>query len=160
DLTPDQRPMAPSPVIAYKVFLQDIVTRELMAVEATRRPRPLTAAEQADVDSLWHVLARNQLFIEEVGNRVSVDSSHADLFRYDLTHIPLLPPLLSASQEEAQAWYTRTGGATPVSRLEAAAKQGGSGAPQEIDLGHKIREDFNDENARILFTLAPGRLSP
>src|SRR5262249_50427044 len=54
DLTPDQRPMAPSPVIAYKVFLQDIVTRELMAVEATRRPRPLTAAEQADVISLWH----------------------------------------------------------------------------------------------------------
>jgi hypothetical protein len=159
-MSPNQRPMAPDPVIAYKLFLNDIITRELMGVEATRRSKPLTKAQQEDVDSLWHLLTRNQLFVEEVENRVTVDSSQVDRFRHELSHILFLTAYVFPNRDEAQGWYTKIVSGTPVSRLEAAAKQGGPGAPKEVDLGHKIREDFNEETAHTLFTLPPGRLSP
>jgi len=159
NLDPEQRPKGADPLLAYKEFLNDIVTRELMGVEATRHPRPLTAQQKANLDSLWHTQARNQLFIEEVENRVTVDSTQVDRYRKQLSHILYLTAYVFPTQESAQAWYTRIVGGTPVSRLEAAAKDGGPDAPRVVDMGRKIREDFDESSAGILFDLAPGRMS-
>jgi hypothetical protein len=160
NLDANQRPTVPDQLIAYREFLGDLVTRELLGVEASRHPKPLTAQQKADLDSVWHTQARNQLFIEEVENRVTVDTTQIARYRKQLSRILYLTAYVMPSHDAAQAWYTRIVSGTPVSRLDAAAKEGGPDAPQVIDLGHKIREDFDEKTADILFDLAPGRMSP
>ncbi|HEV8481188.1 MAG TPA: peptidyl-prolyl cis-trans isomerase [Candidatus Eisenbacteria bacterium] len=160
ELDPNQRPNQPDPFLAYKAFLNDIVTRELMAVEATKHAKPLSPQQRSDLDSLWHVYARNQLYLEEIQRRVTVDPSQVERYRKELSKILYLTAYVFPTQESAQSWYTRIVSGTPVSRLEAAAKEGGSDAPRIIDLGHKIREDFDESTSKVLFALAPGRMSP
>jgi len=160
DLDPDQRPQQPDQFLAFQAFLNDLITRELMGVEASRHPKPLTAAQRSDLDSLWHVYARNQLYLEEVQKRVVVDPTQMARYRKELSNILYLTAYLFPTQESAQAWYTRIVGGTPISRLEAAAKEGGPEAPQIVDMGTKVREDFDENTAKILFSLAPGRMSP
>jgi hypothetical protein len=89
-----------------------------------------------------------------------VDSTQVERFRSQLQRILFLQAYIFPTREEAQAWYTKIVMGTPVSKLEALAKAGGPGAPNYVDLGHKIREDFNAETANVVFSLAPGRLSP
>jgi len=159
DLDPDKRPNQPDPFLAYQAFLNDIITRELLAAEAAKHSWPLTAQQRSDLDSLWHAYARNQLFLEEVQKRVTVDSTQVERYRRELSKVLYLTAYVFPTQESAQAWYTRIVGGTPVSKLEAAAKEGGPDAPRIIDMGHKIREDFDENTSKILFALGPGRMS-
>jgi hypothetical protein len=154
-----QRPVAPDQATAYKVFLDDLVDRDLLALEAQRIGEKLTPDQQADVDSLWHAMAKNQMFIGEVEKRVVVDSTQVERFRSQLQKILFLLAYVFKTREQAQAWYTKIVMGTPISKLEAFAKTTDPGAPDYVDLGHKIREDFNTETANIVFSLAPGRLS-
>lgn len=156
---PAERPKAPEPLLAYKEFLNEIVTRELLGIEATRHARPLSAEQKVNLDSLWHIQARNQLFLEEVESRVTVDPTQVDRYRKQLSRILYLTAYVLPTQERAQAWYTRIVGGTPLSRLEAAAQEGGPDAPKVVDMGRKIREEFDENTADILFDLPPGRLS-
>lgn len=158
-LQPNQKPQAPDPVVAYKIFLGDLVSRELLSQEAERVGSRITPAQEKDIQSFWETQTKNQLFVEDVENKVQVDTTNIERFRTQLTRILYLTAYVFPTQEQAQAWYTRIVSGTPISRLEAAAKAGGEGAPQMIDLGHKIREDFNTETANTIFALAPGRLS-
>ena len=158
-LPPSQRPLAPDALTAYRVFLEDLQTRDLLAVEAQRHPRTLPAPQQADIDSFHHAMTRNQLFAVDVESRVSVDTTQTALYRKELSKILYLQAYLYPTREAAQAAYTKVvGGLTPA-RLDEQVAAGAPGAPQRVDLGNRIREDFNEQTARVLWQLAPGRLS-
>jgi parvulin-like peptidyl-prolyl isomerase len=159
-LPPSMRPKEPSPVTARQMLLEDLVTRDLLGLEAARHPRPMTSEEEAEYAKYRETLMKNELYKQEVVGGIHLENVDRGLFRKQMTTILFLRAFTFDDRDAAQAWNTRIVGGTPLARLEALAQSGAPGAPQSLDLGYKIREEFTDSVAAVLFTLPLTRLSP
>ena len=158
-LLPNQRPQHPNEDEQRRLFLDDLVFRHLLAIEALRDERSLTAAQQAELDHLQEELMRNRLYDRLIVDPVVVESVDMDLFVRELTKILELRAYVFPAREPAQAWSTRLASGTPVSRLESAAAEADPAALLQVDYGFVTREDMEDAVARQVFRLAPGRVS-
>lgn len=159
-LTPNLRPSDPSPVVARQMLLEDLVTRDLLGLEAERHPRPMTDVQKEEYEKYRQTLMKNELFKQDVLDVIDLDAVDRGRFRKQMTTILYLRAFAFDDRQAAQAWNTRLVGGTPAARLEALAASGEPGAPQLLDLGYKIREEFTDSVASVLFALPPTRLSP
>jgi len=159
-LAPSMRPQESSPVTARQMLLEDLVTRNLLGLEAARHPRPMTSEQEAEYAKYRETLMKNKLYEHEVVGGVRLEDVDRGLFRKQMTTILFLRAFTFDERDAAQAWNTRIVGGTPLARLEALTQSGAPGTPQLLDLGYKIREEFTDSVAAVLFTLPLARLSP
>jgi parvulin-like peptidyl-prolyl isomerase len=157
---PNSRPQASTMIAARQLLLEDLVTRNLLGLEAARHPRPMTEEQTAEYAKYRETMMKNKLYEQEVVRGVSLDGIDRGQFRTQMTTILFLRAFLFTDRDAAQAWSTRIVGGTPQARLEALATSGEPGAPQYVDLGYKIREEFTDSVAAVLFRLPVTRLSP
>lgn len=159
-LAPSQRPQESSPLTARQVLLDDLVTRDLLGQEAVRHPRPMTPEQEAEFAKYRETLMKNELYAQDVIHTISLEGVDRVRFRKEMTTILYLRAFAFDDREAAQAWSTRIVGGTPLARLETLARSGEPGAPVLLDLGPKIREEFADSVAAVLFSLPVTRLSP
>ena len=158
-LFPNERPQAANHEDRARIFLDNMITRHVLAIEAMKDTRPLSLDKRKELDGLEQTLLQNELYFQEVQKRSEVDAVDIDLFRKEASRILELKWYAFETKEQAQAWYTRLTAGTPMSRLEEAAVEGGEGAPT-VEQGFVRREGLTDETARVLFNLEIGRISP
>jgi parvulin-like peptidyl-prolyl isomerase len=158
-IEPSQRPQHADPREARMLFLEDLVVRHALALEALRDPRPLSAEQQAALVAVREDAMLNRLYARIIVETVQVDEVDKDLFVKELTNILELEAYLFPTQEAAQAWYSRLAAGTPLSRLEDAARRADPEILERRDYGYVTRENMPDSMARVVFRLAPGRVS-
>jgi parvulin-like peptidyl-prolyl isomerase len=159
-LAPSLRPQESSPLAAHQLLLEDLVTRNLLGLEAARHPRPMTDEQAAEYAQYREAMMKNRLYAIEVIEGIPLDNIDRGRFQMQMTTILFLRAFTFESRDAAQAWSTRIVGGTPLARLETLAGSGEPGAPVLVDLGYKIREEFADTVAAVLFALPVSRLSP
>jgi peptidyl-prolyl cis-trans isomerase C len=140
-------------------FLEDLVTRHLLATEAVSKPGKLSPAQEAELAALRERLLRNTLFQTQVVDPARNEDVDFDALRAEISKFVGLKGYLFDTRESAQAWYTRLVSGTPAARLEAAAEAGGPGAPRSFALGFRSREDLSADVSHVVFRLGPGRWS-
>jgi peptidyl-prolyl cis-trans isomerase C len=159
-LPPNLRPQESSPLAARQLLLEDLVTRNLLGLEAERHARPMTDEQAAEYAQYRETIMKNRLYTIEVIEGIPLDHIDRGRFQMQMTTILFLRAFTFETRDAAQAWSTRIVGGTPLARLETLAASGEPGAPVLVDLGYKIREEFADSVAAVLFALPVSRLSP
>lgn len=157
---PAHRPSHADPRQARVMFLDDLVVRHALAIEARRDPRPLPPASQARLDGEQESAMLNRLFARVILEPTQVDTVDMELFVKELTNMLELRAFVFPTEEAARAWYSRLLAGTPISRLEEAARRADPEILQLIEYSFVTREDMNDSLARVVFRIPPGRSSP
>lgn len=154
---PGLRPLDPSPLRARQLFLEDLITRNLLAVEALANPKKLPAGQEKELAELKERLVRNALYQKEVVDAVQVDDADLDRLSKELTKVVSLRGFWFREREPAQAWYTRLVSGTPLARLRSLAASDAPGAPRLLEIGFVTREEMTEAMSRVVFDLAPLR---
>jgi parvulin-like peptidyl-prolyl isomerase len=158
-MPPSEKPQDENPLIARQKFLDDLVLRHLLAIEALRHPKKLLPADETNLAGLQEHLMLQELYRREVVDQVQVERRDLDLFVKELSYALDIRAFVFDSRDPAQAWYTRIIGGTPISRLEATAAEADPQTLRIDEIGYVVRQVMSDTLARVLYQLAPGRTS-